>query len=139
MIWVSFYHALEERNKTFNDLKYIKKHEQNKRETFLDGLAGAREAAGLEAAGQGVRNMKHRERQRINSRKLKAIMTEQNRGGLSHVDAPDQGRWEEGEWKGTWKQENAKDGREDATLAENNRRFRQANDTIFQQPEIIDI
>jgi len=63
----------------------------------LDALASAREAAGYGKKANGIRTVKRVERQRVNSRPLKAVFKGEERGGLSTIKVPDEGEWEQGE------------------------------------------
>ena len=132
-------YGIEQREKAWYELKVVKSKAPAKRKTFLEKLAVEREKAGFEKAATGLRSMKHREKQRKNSRILKNIFKNTARGGLSTIEVPDEGNWENGEWQGTWKAESSKEGLEKGSLEENDRRFRQAGDTFFLQPQVLDI
>jgi hypothetical protein len=131
--------VLRRRDDAWEAYKQVKKKSRPKRDTFLEGLATAREEAGMEKAAKGLIILKHRERQRHRSRILKSILNPTQRKGLARVKRPDVGVWDNGEWRGTWKEVTDKDGVEDACLFENNRKLHQASKTDLMQPEVIDI
>ena len=131
--------ALEQRDESWKRYKIVKKQATTLRGKWLDDLAVARAEAGLESASKGALVMKRREQQRHRARLLKSIMNPSLRSGLSSVKRPKDGRWDNGEWIGTWEDTNDKDGIEDACLEENDRRFHQAEDTDLLHPDVLEI
>jgi hypothetical protein len=128
--------ALQEADEAWAAYKKVKKKATSLRGKFLDDLAAARAEIGQESASKGLIVLKTRERQRNRARLLKCLMNPSDRKGLASVKRPDQGRWDNGEWKGTWKEVNDKEGIEDCCLAENDRKLHQADHTDLMHPEI---
>jgi hypothetical protein len=83
--------------------------------------------------------MKRIGRQRVNSWRLKALIKGTQKGGLTSIEVPDLGRWDNSDWVGTWKEVNTKEEMENGCLQENERKIRQTGTTFFLQQEIIDI
>ena len=128
-----------QRAKAWTKYRLEKRNGQKHRTTWFEGLVTARVEAGLEKAADAMKVMRQREKQRHNARLIKWFMNDTIKSGLSVVEGPHVGRWDNGEWQGTWARAYDKASIEQYGLEENDRRFRQGSHTPLMQPEVTSI
>jgi hypothetical protein len=120
-------------SKAYLDFKRIKKDEK-RRNTWLDGLAAARAAAGKRSKATELAQLQRHEEQRRLARQIKQANGKlRASGGLATVMAPSPTDPD------TWTEISTKQAMEKACLEEAERRFTQASSTPFLTPPLYDI
>ena len=99
-------------------------------QTRLEGLADALAKTGSTSATTHYKALLQREQQRRDARNIRRATGKLRTGGLLSVIAPQP--------DGTWVELTAPSDIEAACMQENERRFRQANDTPFMVPPLSD-
>ena len=120
--------ALAERKEAYLENQTLKSNTA-RRETWLESVAGALAAEGKLTKEQCILNMRNRERQRRNARIIRRVNGKLRAGAVTSVIAPDR--------QGVWREVTSKKDVEDALIAENIRRFSQAQDTPFLQEPLL--
>ena len=115
----------------YSSYKNIKKRSDTTRQSWLEGLASALAAHGQTSAAAIYTNLVQQEQQRRDARQIRRVMGKLHSGGLLLVEAPTT--------DGSWVELTSPTDIATACLQENERRFRQANDTPFMQPPLSEI
>ncbi len=108
----------------YHHLKTLKRQDVELRHTWMEDLASALAAVGKLSQATHLRNLVAREQQRRSFRHIRHMNGKLRHGSVTSVVAPSS-------TDGAWMEVSDKEGMEKACLDENQRRFRQANDTPF--------
>lgn len=100
------------------------------RTTFLEDLAAARSAAGHNSIATKIRQLQTQEHQRSMVRQIRYIYGTSKGGGITSVIAPD--------GTGSYVELTSKSDMERAIMDENERKYRQASQTPFMVPPLLD-